>query len=273
MLRRLAKNRMALAGVIIICMLVLLAVAAPWVAPHDPLSQSLRDRLALPSRAHLLGTDYYGRDVLSRIIFGTRYSLTVGLISIGIGLLVGASLGLLAGYYGGTLDRLLTALIDVLMAFPGMLLALAIVGILGPGLFNVMLAVGVWSVPIFARIVRAVALSTRETEFVLAARVVGAGGFRIMFRHILPACIPSLIVLCTLRMSTAILTAAGLSFLGLGAQPPTPEWGSMLNESRGALRQAPWVATFTGLVITLTVTAFNFVGDALRDILDPRMKQ
>lgn len=272
MIRQLLSNRMSRAGIIIILLLVFMATSAPWTAPYDPLKQALRARLQFPSIAHPLGTDYYGRDMLSRIMFGARYSLTVGLVSVGIGVLAGSSLGILAGYYGGIVDQLLGGLVDVLMAFPGMLLALAIVAILGPGLFNTMLAVGIWSVPIFARIVRAVFLSTRETEYVLAARAVGVGNLRIMVRHILPACLPALIVLSTLRMSTAILTAAGLSFLGLGAQPPMPEWGSMLNESRVALRQAPWVATFTGLFITLTVTAFNFLGDALRDILDPRMK-
>ncbi len=271
--RRLFQDRAATLALAVIMLLLVTGATASWISPYDPVSQNLMIRLQPPSPEHILGTDYYGRDVLSRILNGTQYSLSVGLISIAIGLVFGATLGLLAGFYAGPLDRLICAFIDVLMAFPALLLALAIVSILGPGLTNVMIAVGIWSVPIFARMVRAVSISTRELEYVQAARAVGATNWQIMVRHILPECISAIIVLSTLRMSTAILTAAGLSFLGLGAQPPTPEWGSMLNESRSALRQAPWVAIFTGAAITLAVTSFNFIGDAFRDILDPRLRR
>ena len=270
-LRRLLHNPLVVVGLVLIVGLIAAAIFAPWIAPYDPYRQSLRSRLQSPSRTHLLGTDYYGRDVLSRLIYGTRYSLTIGLISVLIGLIVGTTLGVLAGYFGGAIDRVLVALLDVLMAFPGMLLALIIVGLLGPGLFNAMVAVGIWSVPIFARIVRGNTLVARNIQFVEASRAIGCDHIRTIFRHILPESLSAILVLCTLRMSTAILTAAGLSFLGLGAQPPMPEWGAMLSESRVVLRQAPWISVYTGCLITLTVVSFNLVGDALRDLLDPRM--
>jgi peptide/nickel transport system permease protein len=256
---------------ILIIALVAMALLAPWIAPFDPYSQSLLNRLQPTTSTHLLGTDYYGRDVLSRLIYGARYSLSVGLISVLIGSVVGTTLGVLAGYFGGLVDRVLVAMLDVLMAFPGMLLALTIVGFLGPGIFNVMIAVGVWSVPIFARVIRANTLVARSLQFVEAARASGCGHTRIIFKHILPASVAAILVLCTFRMSTAILTAAGLSFLGLGAQPPMPEWGAILSESRSVLRQAPWISIYTGCLITLTVVSFNLVGDALRDLFDTRM--
>jgi len=271
MIRKLFRNWLAAVGMILIVGLVGMAVLAPWIAPHDPYRQSLRNRLQPPSKTFLLGTDYYGRDVLSRLIYGARYSLSVGLISVAIGSTLGTALGVLAGYFGGAIDRALVAVLDILMAFPGMLLALTIVGLLGPGLFNVMIAVGVWSVPIFARVVRANTLVARNLQFVEAARAVGCSHTRTVFRHILPESVSSILVLCTFRMSTAILTAAGLSFLGLGAQPPMPEWGAILSESRSILRQAPGISVYTGCLITLTVVSFNLVGDALRDLLDPRM--
>ncbi len=269
--RRFLRYPPVVVGLILIVGLITVAIFAPWIAPHDPYRQSLRSRLQAPSGTHLLGTDYYGRDVLSRLIYGARYSLTVGLVSILIGSVLGTTLGVLAGYFGGGIDRALVALLDVLMAFPGMLLALTIVGLLGPGLFNVMIAVGVWSVPIFARVVRANSLVARNLQFVEAARATGCGHTRTILRHILPESFSAILVLCTFRMSTAILTAAGLSFLGLGAQPPMPEWGAILSESRSVLRQAPWISVYTGCLITLTVVSFNLVGDALRDLLDPRM--
>ena len=271
MIRKLFRNWLAAVGMILIVGLVGMAILAPWIAPHDPYQQSLRNRLQSPSKTFLLGTDYYGRDVLSRLIYGARYSLTVGLISVAIGSTLGTALGVLAGYFGGAIDRALVALLDILMAFPGMLLALTIVGLLGPGLFNVMIAVGVWSVPIFARVVRANSLVARSLQFAEAARAIGCSHTRTILRHILPESVSSILVLCTFRMSTAILTAAGLSFLGLGAQPPMPEWGAMLNDSRAVLRQAPAISIYTGCLITLTVVSFNIVGDALRDLLDPRM--
>jgi peptide/nickel transport system permease protein len=270
-LRKFFRNPLSATGLVLIIGLVAMALLAPWIAPFDPYTQSLRSRLEAPTSAHLLGTDYYGRDVLSRLIYGARYSLSVGLVSILIGSVTGTTFGVLAGYFGGVIDRVLVAILDVLMAFPGMLLALTIVGFLGPSLFNVMIAVGVWSVPIFARVIRANTLAVRGVQFVEAARANGCGHTRIILKHILPESISAILVLCSFRMSSAILTAAGLSFLGLGAQPPMPEWGAILNESRSVLRQAPWISIYTGCLITLTVVSFNLVGDTLRDILDPRM--
>ena len=270
-IRKFLQNPLAAIGLVLIIGLVAMALLAPWIAPFDPYTQSLRSRLQPTTSAHLLGTDYYGRDVLSRLIYGARYSLSVGLISVLIGSVIGTTFGVLAGYFGGLVDRVLAAMLDILMAFPGMLLALTIVGLLGPGLFNVMIAVGVWSVPIFARVIRSNTLVARDFQFVESARAIGCTHARIIFKHILPESLSSLLVMCTLRMSTAILTAAGLSFLGLGAQPPMPEWGAILSESRVVLRQAPWISVSTGSLITLTVVSFNLVGDALRDLLDPRM--
>lgn len=272
LLRRFLRHRMALVGLAFILVLTLAAVLAPLVAPYDPLEMNLRDRLQGPSAQHLLGTDNVGRDTLSRLIHGARYSLTIGLVSVGIGLVVGGFLGVIAGLFGGVLDRAVSAVIEVLMAFPGVLLALAIVAALGPGLFNVMIAVGIWSIPIFARVARTSTLVTKELPFVEAALAMGAGSTRLIVRHVIPNALPTLMVLGTLRMAAAILTAAGLSFLGLGAQPPTPEWGAMLNDSRKFMRDVPWPAIFSGGMIMVTVMAFNFVGDALRDVLDPKSK-
>jgi peptide/nickel transport system permease protein len=259
-------------GLAVLTLMLLMAVLAPWIAPYDPFQQTPQDRLSPPSEKHILGADHLGRDTLSRIIYGSRYSLSVGIVSVTIGLCVGSAIGLLAGYYGRWLDNVLTRCMDVLLAFPGILLALAVVTALGPGLFNVMIAVGVWSVPIYARIARGSALSLKQQEFVQAARAFGASNTRIMVRHVLPNSLPPLLVLSSLNVASAILWAAALSFLGLGAQPPTPEWGAMLNDGRPYTVVAPHVATFPGLAIMITVLSFNFVGDALRDALDPRLK-
>ena len=249
--------------------LVIVALLAPYLAPYDPIEQSLERRLEPPSMDHWLGTDDFGRDILSRIIHGSRISLRIGLISISIALTAGTALGLLAGYRGGLYDALVMRLVDVMLAFPSILLAIAIVAITGPGIDNVMVAVSIVLVPQFARLVRASVLSVRETAYVEAARALGARDFRIVMRHVLPNCMAPLIVKSTLSMATAILDAAGLSFLGLGAQPPTPEWGAMLSGGRELMLNAPWVMTGPGLAIFLVVLGLNLFGDGLSEVLDP----
>lgn len=269
---RLRQNKLAIVGLSIICVLLILAIAAPLIAPHHPTRDySLANRLAEPSSEYPLGRDELGRCILSRIIYGARISLLIGLIVIGIGLAVGVPLGLVSAYYGGKVDFLVQRVIDTMLAFPGILLALMLVAMLGVGLQNVMIAVGITTIPIYARLVRGSALSIREEQFVEAARVVGGSDARIMFRHVLPNCLAPLIVQSTLHMATAILWAAGLGFLGLGVQPPRPEWGAMLNRGRPYMRVAPHVAIAPGIAIFITVLGFNLLGDGLRDALDPRL--
>src|SRR5690606_9225696 len=225
-----------------------------------------------PSMQHLMGTDEIGRDILSRIIYGSRISLRVGLISVGIAAVGGVVLGLIAGYFGGAVDTVIMRVMDVLLAFPGILLSIAIVAILGPGINNVMIAVGIEAIPVYVRTVRGSTLTTREEDFVLAARASGASASRIIFRHILPNILAPVIVLGTLGVGIAILTAAGLSFIGLGAQPPQAEWGTMLATARVYLQSTPWLAIFPGATIMIVVLALNLLGDGLREALDPRMR-
>lgn len=269
---KLLSNNSATIGLFVLITTLLVALLAPYIAPYDPYEQHLLDRLSPPSWEHPLGTDGHGRDLLSRIIFGTRISLSVGLISIGIGLGIGVPLGLIAGYLGGFVEEVIMRLIDIMMAFPGILLALVVVAILGPGLFNVMVAVGIWSVPIFTRIVRGSALSIKEENYIEAAHALGARSPNIILKHVLPNSLAPILVLSTLRLATAILSAAALSFLGLGAQPPTPDWGAILSSGRNYLRTAWWFSTFPGLAIMFVVLGFNLLGDGLRDILDPKMR-
>ncbi|MCE2438738.1 MAG: ABC transporter permease [Candidatus Latescibacteria bacterium] len=268
--RRLLKNRLAAAGGVLLLGFLLLAIAAPVAAPQDPYAQNLYERLQPPSLAYPFGTDDFGRDVLSRVIHGARISLRVGVVAVLIALILGVPVGLVSGYWGGALDQMLMRAMDLMLAFPSILLAIAIVAILGPGLENAMLAVGIVAVPQYARLVRASALSVRGQDYVQAVRALGAGDFHILFFSVLPNCLTPLIVQSTLGLATAILDAAGLSFLGLGAQPPTPEWGAMLTGGRELVLRAPWVLTFPGVAIFLTVLAFNLLGDGLRDALDPR---
>ncbi len=257
-------------GAIVLVVIVLAALFAEQVSPYPPNQQNLRNRLQPPSAENLLGTDNFGRDVMSRIIYGGRVSLQVGFISVGIALAIGGMLGVLAGFYGGRVDSSVSFVVDVLLALPGFLLALAIVAALGPSLTNVMIAVGVANIPAFARITRSAVLQVIEMDFVTAAHAAGSRDPRIMFKHVVPNALSPVIVQVTLSLAGAILTAAGLSFLGLGAQPPTSEWGSMLNSARPYIRDAHWAVTFPGLAIMITVLTLNMVGDGLRDALDPR---
>lgn len=270
--RRLRRNRWALAGLLIVGFFTAAAVLAPYLSHYDPFDQNLDARLLAPSRAHWLGTDELGRDLLTRILYGGRVSLSVGIVSVGIALTAGTIAGLVAGYYGRWLDSVTMRVMDIMLAFPATLLAIFIVGIRGPGLNNAMLAIGVINIPIFARLVRGSVLRVRQEEFVDAARALGGSSGRIIGRHILPNTLAPIIVQATLGIGAAILEAAGLSFLGLGAQAPTPEWGAMLTNTREYLRDAPWAATFPGIVILLTVVGFNLLGDGLRDALDPRLR-
>ncbi len=271
-IRRLKRNRMAMVGLVVILLLIVCAALAPWIAPHDPTTASLRHALQGPCREYPLGRDELGRDMLSRVLHGARISLSIGLISVAIGVLIGVPVGAISGYYGGKTDLLVQRLIDIMLAFPGILLAIVIVATLGVGLRNVMIAVGIVSIPIYVRLVRGSVLSIRELEYVSSARAIGSSNWRIIFRHILPNCLGPIIVQSTLQIATAILWAAGLGFLGLGAQPPTPEWGTMLSRGRDFIRVAPHVVTFPGLAIVLSVLGFNLFGDGLRDALDPRLK-
>lgn len=272
-LRRLARSTSALVGSSILVLMVLAALLAPIVSPYDPIKASQRTSLEAPSAAHPMGTDRFGRDILSRVLWGGRLSLPVGFVSVLIAAVFGISLGLLAGYHGGRIDAIIMRMVDLMLAFPGILLALAIVAILGSSLLNLMIAVGIASIPDYVRITRGAVLSIREREFVLAARTIGARDATIIVQHILPNILPPVIVLATLGMASAIITGSTLSFLGLGIKPPTPEWGNMLDEGRGFLQRAWWVAFFPGLAIMLTVFSINLLGDGLRDALDPRLRR
>jgi ABC-type dipeptide/oligopeptide/nickel transport system permease subunit len=266
-----SRNRLAVAGLAIVVVFAAIAILGNVIAPYDPIKQSLREQLQGSSSKHWLGTDEFGRDILSRLIVGSRVSLLVGLIATGLGALLGTVAGLLAGFYR-RLDGLVMRAMDILLSFPSILLAVAIIAVLGPSLVNVMIAVGINSIPAYARLVRASVLSMKEADFVQAARTLGAGESRIMFRHVLPNCLSPIIVYSSLQIGGAILTASILSFLGLGVQPPNPEWGQMVNAGRGWLQQAPHVATYPGLAIFLVVMGFNLLGDGLRDVLDPRLR-
>ncbi len=270
--RQLKRNRLALLGLVIVAFFIAVALFAPLLAPHDPLAQSIARAGETPSAQHLLGRDELGRDVLSRLIYGARISLTVGLITVVIGAGIGVPLGAISGYFGGRTDLVIQRLIDIMLAFPAMLLAIVLVSTLGVNLENAMIAIGVVSIPVYARLVRGTTLVLRDIEYVQAARAIGLSNAGIIVRHIIPNLLSPLIVQSTLQIATAILWAAGLSFLGLGAQAPTPEWGAMLSSGRTFIRNAPHIVTFPGLTIMITVLGLNLLGDGLRDALDPRMK-
>src|SRR5437867_1267304 len=271
-LRRLRRRPLVIAAFAVLALFVILAVAAPLLAPHDPIALIPGAVLRPPSRSFPLGTDELGRDVLSRVIHGARIPLRIGLVTIGIALVLGTVIGVLAGFYGGVIDGVLMAVMEVLLAFPQILLAMAILAMLGPSLTNAMIAVGLSAVPVYARTARGTTLSVRAMDYVEAARAIGVGDGRILARHVLPNMISPVVVLATAGVGIAILIAAGLSYLGLGAQPPTPEWGAMLSQARAYLRNAWWMATFPGLAITLVVISLNLCGDWLRDLLDPRLR-
>lgn len=271
-LPRMRRHRGAVVGIAVVAALTLVAAAQNVVAPQNPIRIDIVSALRAPDRAHWMGTDQYGRDVYSRVVHGTSISLLVGFISVGIAATTGTAVGLVAGYYGGRTDGTLMRLIDVMLAFPGILLALAIVSVLGPNLRNLMIAVGISNIPYYARLVRGSVLVAKAQLYVEAARVIGVPIRTILVRHILPNVVAPIIVAGTLGMGGAILAAAALSFIGLGSQPPTPEWGRMLSEGRDYLRDAWWISTFPGLAIMLTVLGVNMLGDGLRDVLDPRLR-
>jgi peptide/nickel transport system permease protein len=273
-LRRLRRDRMAVASAVFLLLLVIISILAPVLAPQDPIETNLSQRLAPPATlGYPLGADDLGRDILSRLIWGGRVSLLVGFSAVLVAMVLGVLLGLIGGYFGGWLDSLTMRLIDILMAFPAILLAIAIVASLGPGLQNAMLAVSIVGIPYYARIVRGSVLSLREQEFVYAARMIGVPNFYILIRHVLPNCLGPLIVAATLDVGWMIMMAAGLSFLGLGAQPPTAEWGVMLSQGRQFIRVAPHISIMPGAAIFLVVLALNLLGDGLRDALDPRLRE
>lgn len=272
MLKRALRSPSIVAGGILVILLLLFAALAPQIGPEGFDQQDLMMRLKPPSSEFGLGTDHLGRSILTRMAFGARYSLQVGIVSVAIGGISGVIIGAVAGFYGGWIDRILMGLVDTLLAFPSILLAIAIVAALGPGLMNVMIAVGIRGMPSFARLVRGQVMSVRSRDFVEAAHAMGAPDVRIIAKHILPNVMAPIIVLASLDIATAILSAAALSFLGLGAQPPIPDWGGMIDQGRQYLRTAWWVGVFPGLAIMGTVLGFNLLGDGLRDVLDPRLK-
>lgn len=270
--RRLIRNKAAVAGGIIFILIIVTAVAAPLLAPHNPIALNPRQSLQEPGATYWLGTDQFGRDILSRIIFGARVSVLMGLVAVTIAVTGGSLVGLLVGYYQGLLDMIVGRLVDVMFAFPGILLALVVIAILGPDLISAMIAVGISAMPLYIRVVRGSVLSLRGMEYVEAARVVGGSDPRIVLRHILPNTLAPIIVLSSLGIASAIIAGAALSFLGLGIRPPTPDWGEMLSNSRAYLNSAWWLSTFPGLAIVIMVMSINLLGDGLRDALDPRLQ-
>ncbi|MDQ1147349.1 peptide/nickel transport system permease protein [Bacillus sp. SORGH_AS 510] len=271
-LQSFTKNKLALAGLGIVVFFIILAILAPVIAPFSYKEQVLSDRMLAPSSEHWFGTDDFGRDIFSRIVYGARISLWVGTFSVIGSVVFGTILGIVAGYYGRWVDSIISRIFDIMLAFPSILLAIAVVAILGPSLRNALIAIAVINIPNFGRLVRSKVLSVKQEEYIMAARAVGMRDTRILFRHILPNSISPVIVQATLAIATAIIEAAALGFLGMGAQAPTPEWGKMLADSKNYITQAPWTLFFPGVAIMLTVLGFNLMGDGLRDILDPKMK-
>lgn len=271
--RRFRRDGFAVFGLVVVIVALFVALFAPLLAPHDPVQQVLSERMALPSLDSPAGRDDLGRDIASRLIYGTRISVTIGAFAISLAIGIGVPLGAIAGYFGSRIDNIIMRTMDTLMAFPGIILAIVVVAVLGPSLTNAMIAVAIHAIPTFARIVRGSVLSVKESQFVMAARAIGCSHPRILMRHVLPNVTAPIIVQGTLRVSTVLLTAAALSYLGLGAQAPTPEWGAMLLSGQRSLRVAPHIAIFPGVAIMLLVMGFNALGDGLRDTLDPRLKR
>lgn len=276
-MKRLISNKASAVGGILILLFVftsiIISLFGPSILTYDPVKVDVLNKLQPPSKEHWFGTDNFGRDIFTRILYGMPLTLKVGFFSVTMGGIIGVVLGMVSGYFGGMVDTIIMRLMDILLAFPGILLALAIVSVLGGSLTNVIIAVSIFSVPAFARIVRGSTLSVRKLEYIDAMRALGASNIRIIFKHILPNVMSPIIVQVTLRIATAILTASGLSFLGLGAQPPEPEWGAMLNDGRTYMNSAPHIILFPGIMIVIVVLAFNIFGDGLRDALDPKMKK
>ncbi len=266
------KNKIALVGTTIVFTFILIAIFAPWIAPYGMNDQLLKSRLQPPSSTHWFGTDDFGRDIFSRVILGARISLWVGFFSVIGSVIVGSILGIIAGYYGKWVDVIISRIFDIMLAFPSILLAIAIVSILGPSLQNALIAIAIINIPNFGRLIRSRVLSIKEEEYITSARATGMKNIRILFSHILPNSMAPVIVAGTLAIATAIIEAAALGFLGLGAEAPAPEWGKMLADSRNYITNAPWTLIFPGLAIMLTVLGFNLMGDGLRDALDPKMK-
>lgn len=266
------KNKVAIVGLGIVSFFILIAIFAPLIAPYSFEGQKLSDKHLAPSAEHWFGTDEFGRDILSRVIYGSRISIGVGFLSVAGSVVVGSFLGIIAGYYGRWIDTIISRIFDIILAFPSILLAIAVVAVLGPSLRNALIAIAIVNVPIFGRLLRSRVLTVKEEEYVTAAKAIGMGDGRILLHHVLPNSLAPIIVQGTLAIATAIIECAALGFLGLGAQPPAPEWGKMLADSRAFIIQAPWTVLFPGLAIMLTVLGFNLMGDGLRDALDPRMK-
>jgi peptide/nickel transport system permease protein len=266
------KNKLAIVGLSIVLFFILLAIFAPLFAPYDFAKVKLSDKHLSPSGEHWFGTDEFGRDIFTRIIYGSRISLWVGFLSVAGSVIVGSFLGIVAGYYGKWADTIISRIFDIILAFPSILLAIAVVSVLGPSLRNALIAIAIINVPTFGRLLRSRVLSVKEEEYIAAAKAIGMKDSRILIHHILPNSLAPIIVQGTLAIATAIIECAALGFLGMGAQPPTPEWGKMLADSRGFIIEAPWTVLFPGLAIMLTVLGFNLMGDGLRDALDPRMK-
>lgn len=270
-MRRFRRNPMCIVGISLVGLLLFIAVFGPLIAPNDPILVNTADRFTPPGREYWFGTDEFGRDIFSRILYGGRIAVQVGLVSVTVAFFGGIVLGLVSGYYGGIVDTILSRLLEIWLSFPDILFVIAVVAILGPSLNTVILALGFLSIPAYARIVRGSVLSTRRELYVEAARSVGVGSNRIMLRHILPNVVAPLIILSSMRFGGALLTGAGLSFIGLGAQPPSPEWGAILSTGRMYMYQAPWITVFPGLAIAIFVLGVNMLGDGLRDVLDPRL--
>lgn len=273
--RRLKKNRMAMIGLAIVIFLVLISIFADFLFDYNTvvIKQNTSIRLQTPSAAHWLGTDEFGRDILARLVHGSRVSLSVGVVAVSIALLIGGTLGAIAGFYGGVIDNVIMRIMDIFLAVPSLLLSITIVSALGPSIFNLMLAIAISSVPGYARIVRASVLTVKDQEFVEAAKCIGANNFEIISSHILPNCMAPIIVQVSLKVASAILSTSGLSFLGLGVKAPTPEWGAMLSGGRAYLRNAPHLTVFPGIAIIITILSLNLLGDGLRDALDPKLKK
>lgn len=270
--QRFLKNIPATAGLFVLIALLAMCLAAPLITKYDPIKQNLIESLEPPSTTHLMGTDYLGRDILSRILYGGRLSLTIGFLAVGLGLIIGVPLGAVSGYYGGWVDMLIQRIADFLLSLPSFLLALMLVALMGVGVRNLIISVGILAIPSFIRLVRSTVLSLREMLYVEAARCIGANDLRIIFKHILPNAMVPIIINASLNLGYAIITAAGLGFLGLGVQPPTPEWGMMLGEAKIYIFSHPYMVTAPGIVIFLAIIGLNLVGDGLRDALDPRLK-